>query len=460
METARIQGQKRDETLSVVGLGKLGLCMAGVFAEAGYGVIGVDVNPALIDEVNAGGVPYVEPLLAEVLANASGRLTATSDYGHAISNTDTTFIVVATPTQQDGTYGNDQLRAALTSIAEVLRDKPTHHNIVVSCTVMPGTIDNEMIPLVERISGKPLGEGWSIAYNPEFIAMGNVIRIFSEPDFVLVGETDSRIGQRLEEIYGVICPNDPPVSRMNVINAELAKISLNCFVTTKITYANMLAEMCEALPGANVDVVSKAIGQDTRIGPKVLKGGLGFGGPCFPRDNRAFVRLAKDHGVHGDLAHQTHLTNLHQVDRLKAWLIEELDEGMTVAVLGLAYRTDTPLVEESQALMLAVALAEKGFTVRVHDPVALESAREEVGDLLAYHETAEKAVEGAHAVVVTMMDPQYKNLEWQALRPSMAEKPHLFDIWRLYHGQDLTGWQYHPLGVGPAATKDSEGEKR
>lgn len=449
MEGKRKQGSLRDEAVSVVGLGKLGLCMAGVFAEAGYNVLGVDVNPELIKIVNDGDVPYIEPLLDEVLANSRGRLKATDSYQEAIIGSDTTFIVVATPTRDDGTYGNEQLEAALKSIAEVIREKKSHHHIVVSCTVMPGTIDKEMIPLVEKTSGKKLGKGWSIAYNPEFIAMGNVIRIFTEPDFVLVGESDPDIGTRLEEIYGVICPNNPPVSRMNIINAELAKISLNCFVTTKITYANMLAEMCEALPGANVDVLSKAIGQDTRIGGKVLKGGLGFGGPCFPRDNRAFVRLANDLNVRAELADQTHLTNKWQIERLRRWVRTELgDPKGTVTILGIAYRPDTPLVEESQALQLGEYLADEGFEVRLHDPVALENAKKELGDKVSYHQDVNAAIDGADAVVVTMMDPVYRELTMKNYADRMKPGAHLFDLWRLYIDQDSEGLTYHPLGVG------------
>lgn len=434
--------------LSLVGLGKLGLCMASVYAEAGYRVIGIDINDPLIDMVNRGEVPYIEPRLAETLAGTEGRLTATKNYRDAILQTDTTFIVVATPTQTDGTYGNEQLTAALRAIAEVLREKETKHRIVISCTVMPGTIDREMIPLLEEVSGKRLNEGFSVAYNPEFIAMGNVIKIFTEPDFVLVGESEAEIGEELENIYKVTCPNDPPVSRMNIINAELAKISLNCFVTTKITYANMLAELCEALPGANVDVVSSAIGQDTRIGSKVLKGGLGFGGPCFPRDNRAFVRLSHDHGVDAALANQTHLTNMWQVERLRKWISGEISPGTTVAVLGLAYRPDTPLVEESQALQLAEFLADHGYTVRVHDPVALENAQQVLGDKVSYHQDIFDTIRGADAAVVTMMDKQYRALRASDFSDHLVNNGHLFDLWRLYYDDERNGIQYHPLGVG------------
>jgi UDPglucose 6-dehydrogenase len=437
-----------ETSLSLIGLGKLGLCMAGVLGEAGYKVYGVDVNQDLIDMVNRGEVPYKEKDLDRVMANSKGKLFATRDYREAILNSDLTFIVVATPTQADGTYGNEQLEASLRSIAQVIREKDSVHHIVVSCTVMPGTIDNEMIPLVEEVSGKKLNEGFTIAYNPEFIAMGDVIRIFTYPDFVLVGESNDEIGQRLEEIYGKICPNNPPVSRMNIVNAELAKISLNCFVTTKITYANMLAELCEALPGGDVDVVSKAIGQDTRIGGKVLKGGLGFGGPCFPRDNRAFTRLAKDHGIDAALARQTHETNQWQVERLRKWIASETPEGAKVAILGLAYRPNTPLVEESQALIMAEFLADNGYTVNTHDRFALDLAKKEAGDKLNYFESIDDAVKGVDAVVVTMMADEYKALNADYFKKMMENKGQVFDFWRLYRGQDFGNIRYLPLGIG------------
>ncbi|MDP8207398.1 MAG: nucleotide sugar dehydrogenase [Candidatus Electryonea clarkiae] len=437
-----------NHNLSVIGLGKLGLCMAGAFAEVGYRVIGVDVNETLIDMVNAGEIPYVEPKLDRVLLNAGGRLFATSDYHEAITNSDTTFIVVATPTLPDGTYSNIYLENALQSIAEVVRDKTEKHRIVVSCTVMPGTLEKMVIPLLEETSGKKLGEGFSLAYNPEFIAMGNVIGVFTSPDFVLVGETDPEIGETLKDIYSVLCRNNPPVARMNLINAELAKISLNCYVTTKITYANMLSELCELLPGADVDTVSQAIGLDERIGGKVLKGGIGFGGPCFPRDNRAFVHLAEELGMDAGLARQTHNSNVWQLERLKKMVITRVPENSTITVLGVAYRTDTPLIEESQAFQLARFLAENGYKVRIHDPVALENARLELGELVEYYDDVRDAIKDADAVVITMMDKMYKSLTAKDFAILLNPGGHVIDPWRLYKEQDSDAISYHPMGIG------------
>ncbi|MDK9701383.1 MAG: nucleotide sugar dehydrogenase [bacterium] len=437
-----------EETLSVVGLGKLGLCMAGCLAEVGYPVIGIDVNPSLITSINNGEVPYVETDLDRVLKNARGKLRATLDYADAIQNSDTTFIVVATPTQSDGTYGNEQLEASLIAIAEQLKTKSKKHRIVVSCTVMPGTLNNSMVPLVERVSGKKLGIGFSLAYNPEFIAMGDVIRIFTHPDFVLVGESEPEIGQKLEEIYKVLCPNDPPISRMSLINAELAKISLNCYVTTKITYANMLAELCEKLPGGDVDVITKAIGQDLRIGGKVLRGGLGFGGPCFPRDNRAFVRLAADFGMNANLAKTTHETNRWQEQRIVEWIRSDLPVGSTIAILGAAYKPRTPLVEESQAMNLARLLAQIGYVIRLQDPLAIANAKLELGASVEYYEQIEAALQNADAAIVTILGEEYGRITAETFLNAMNKNGIVYDLWRQYRGQNFGSLRYRAVGLG------------
>src|SRR5262249_2828965 len=154
-------------------------------------------------------------------------------------------------------------------------------------TVMPGSTGGEIQAELERASGRKIGPDLGLAYNPEFIALGTVVRDMLRPDFILIGESDKQTGDLLEAIYERSCDNDPAIRRMSFVNAELTKISVNTYVTTKISYANMLAEMCDRLPGADVDVVSAAVGSDSRIGSKYIKGAIGYGGPCFPRDNKA-----------------------------------------------------------------------------------------------------------------------------------------------------------------------------
>ena len=180
-----------------------------------------------------------------------------------------------------------------------------------------------------------------LCYSPEFIALGNVIRDMLEPDMVLIGESDPRAGDVLERLYTGVCENDPPFRRMSLVNAELTKIAVNTYVTMKISYANALADMCERLPGADVEAVTDALGLDTRIGRKYLRGAIAYGGPCFPRDNKAFAVLARDLGAEPLLAEATDAVNVAQTDRLARIVQSRLENGDAVGILGLAYKPDT-----------------------------------------------------------------------------------------------------------------------
>src|SRR5580700_6057164 len=375
--------------ISVIGLGKLGAVLAGVMADKGHHVVGVDVNPASVTAINQGVSPVREPGLDEMIRRNASRMSATADVADAIARTDITFVVVPTPSGPDGTFSLQYVLNAAEPIAQGLRGKSGYHVVVISSTVMPGATGGEVLPLLERISGKKCGPDFGLCYNPEFIALGSVIRDMSTPDMILIGESDERAGATLEALYRTVCANHPPVARMNFVNAELTKISVNTYVTTKISYANMLAEVCEKVPGADCGVISRAIGLDTRIGRKYLKGAFGYGGPCFPRDNTAFARFAELHSVDAALAKATDEVNQRQVTRLAEIILEVLPQGETVGILGLAYKPDTEVIEESQGLMLALRLARAGCRVAVYDPAAMNNSRKSLGDCVEYSESVE-----------------------------------------------------------------------
>lgn len=247
--------------------------------------------------MNCGIAPIYEPGLQDLLNANQELLTGTNDYENAVMNSDVTFIVVPTPTESNGDFSLHYVLEAAKNIGDVLRKKQDYHLMVLTSTVMPGAIDKELRPYLESRSGKKCGQDLGLCYNPEFIALGTVIRDFLNPDFILIGESDSHSGEILESLYKQVCENDPPIARMCIINAELTKLAVNTYVTIKITFANMLARICERLPGADVDVVTSALGLDSRIGRKYLKGSIGYGGPCFPRDNGALKTLARSIGT-------------------------------------------------------------------------------------------------------------------------------------------------------------------
>ncbi len=297
------------------------------------------------------------------------RLSAVSDFGTAVSRTNATFVIVPTPSLPSGEFSLEYVESAMESIGRALRNKDDYHLVTLMSTVMPGSMDETVRPILERASGKVCGKEFGLCYNPEFIALGEVIKGLLEPDFVLIGESDDHAGSVLAQIQREVCNNSPPMERMSFINAELAKISVNSFVTMKMSFANTLAEICERTRGADVDKITTAIGKDRRIGSAYLKGALGYGGPCFPRDNVAFAGHAKKVGAQAILSLSTHEVNQCQVRRIvKLTENEGIHPPSKVGILGLTYKPETNITEASQALMLAQELMQRGFEVYAYDP--------------------------------------------------------------------------------------------
>jgi UDPglucose 6-dehydrogenase len=437
--------------VSVVGLGKLGACIAACFADRGFKVVGVDVSQRTIDLVNQGSAPVFEPGLQDLMTGARANLRATGDYRDAIRSTDATLIVVPTPSEDHGGFSLRYAVEAARSIGRVLRDKPGYHLVVLTSTVLPGSTEYAIKPVLEAESGKRCGVDFGLCYSPEFIALGSVIRDFLKPDFLLIGESDEDAGARLAELYSQVVDAMPPVARMNFVNAELAKISVNTYVTMKISFANMLAALCEQLPGGDVDKVTGALGLDTRIGPRYLKGAVGYGGPCFPRDNQALAYLARQLGHPAAFAEATDTFNRGVLDRLTAKVGEHVPTGGTVAILGLSYKPDTNVVEEAQGMLLAARLSAEGHNVVVFDPVAMESARTALGDTVAYAASLEEALGDADVVFITNPDRAYAELEPGAL----AGKPVVIDAWRLLRKSAEAAGARNYVALGVAA-QDTE----
>src|SRR5215471_1603547 len=416
--------------LSIIGLGKLGAPMASVMAHKGHTVVGVDVNAAFVGAINEGRPPVEEPRLADLIQANRERLSATQDYEAAILATDVTFIIVPTPSGPDGKFSMRFALSAAEKIGAALRKKNGWHVVVLSSTVMPGCTGGELVPTLEATSGKKCGVNFGVCYNPEFIALGSVVNDMLKPDMILIGESDARSGQILEDLYTGVCESNPRINRMNFVNAELTKLSVNTFVTTKISYANMLAEVCETLAGADVDVITQAIGCDTRIGRKYLKGAMGYGGPCFPRDNVAFSALARANGVPALLAEATDQVNKRQAPRLAEMLRSGLGTGGVAGILGLSYKPSTGVIEESQGMRVAQALLSDGIRVVVYDPAAMENAKSQLTGNVTFATSASECVRQADAFAITTSWPEFSKIS-----PADLERRNgsvlVLDCWRI-----------------------------
>ncbi len=358
---------KAIEAISVCGLGKLGGCIAATLAERGFEVVGVDIDPEKVRRINEGLPPVEEPLLAETIAAGRSHLRATTD-ARETTRTDATFFIPPSPSLPDGSFSTEFLLRAMQSVARAVRDAgKRNHLFVCSSTTTPGASDGILIPMLEKETGWACAHGFGFCYNPEFIALGNVIRGLLEPDLVLIGESDPESGAALEQMYRKYVRNKAQIARMSVISAELTKISVNSFITMKISFTNQLRMIAERFPKADIHAVLDAIGSDSRINHKYLRAGASFGGPCFPRDNRLLAYAAKQAGVQAPLAEATDAVNEATKEDLLTQVMSKLKPNDAVAVLGLAYKPDTYIVEESAGLFLAQNLKRHGYRVLIHD---------------------------------------------------------------------------------------------
>jgi UDPglucose 6-dehydrogenase len=423
--------------LSVVGLGKLGAPMAAVFAVRGHEVLGVDLNERFVQGINAGKPPVFEPGLQELLQKTDGRLMATTDVARAVAETDVLFLIVPTPSEPGGAFSLKYVHAAAQSIGQALRQRDDYFLVVLTSTVMPGDTGGQLVPALEKASGKRCPEDFGVCYSPEFIALGSVIRDFLNPDFLLIGESDVRAGDLLCQVYHGIHDNKPGMARMAFVNAELTKLAVNTFVTTKISYANMLAQMCERLEGGNVDAVTRALGLDARIGSKYLKGSVGYGGPCFPRDNIALTSLARRLGVEAPLPEATDRINQLQVPRLAELIRDSLPEGGCAGVLGLAYKPHTNVLERATGIELAQTLVKSGVTVAVYDPCALDAARAVLGDSARYGGSANEVAREVDVLVVCTPCAEFKEFTAEDLRRS-GKRVTVIDCWRMLDRKGLS----------------------
>ncbi len=435
-------------SVSVIGLGKLGAPMLAAIAARGVRAVGVDTDLAKVEAIGRGLPPVFEPRLAETLILAQGRLTATQSIEDAVRDTDITFIVVATPADADGTFSLRYALPVCEAIGRALAAKREYHLVAMTSTVMPGSTGGPVRQALERASGKRTGVDFGLCYSPEFIALGSVIRDFLNPDFLLIGESDPRSGAALESLYRIVCENRPPVTRMNLVNAEIAKLAVNTYVTTKISFANMLARLCEKVPGASVDVVTGAIGLDSRIGGKYLKGAISYGGPCFPRDNVALIALADRVGACSDLPRATHDFNRAQIHRLADIVQQHLGSGEAAGILGLTYKPHTDVTEEAAGLLLALELSDRKVRTIAFDPAGHARAASTLGNDVRLAKSAEECIVQSGVVVLATPWPEFLAIPVERWARSGSPRV-VIDCWRaLNQLESAKGIRYLGLGNG------------
>ncbi len=431
--------------ITMIGTGYVGLVSGTCFADFGLEVTCCDIDAAKIATLSAGSVPFYEPGLAEKMVQnvAAGRLQFTTDVGAAIRSADVVFIAVGTPALADGRTDLSYVDAVADEIG---RNLDRYKVIATKSTVPPRTGDR----IRERIREHAGADAeFDVASNPEFLREGSAIEDFMRPNRIVIGVDSQRAAQMMEGLYRPLYLIETPIVITSVPTAEMIKYASNAFLAVKISYINEIANLCEQL-GADVHVVARSMGLDGRISAKFLHPGPGFGGSCFPKDVSALVATAEEVGYDFLVGRAALAANARQrelmIDKIRAAVGGTLD-GMTVGLLGLAFKPNTDDTRESPAVAIAEGLLAEGARIQAFDPAAMDTARALLGDRVTYCNDAYDACADVDAVVIATEWNQFRNLDLGRMRASMRA-PVVVDLRNVYAPATMRELEFDYTSVG------------
>jgi UDPglucose 6-dehydrogenase len=433
------------ERISVFGLGKVGLVLSACLADSGHQVIGVDVDGHIIEDINQGQTHTAEPGVMERIQRSSERLIATFDAEKAVYESELTFVIVPTPSNTLGGFSLRYIRRACEQIGLALRRKRDYHVVAVVSTMLPGSSEYIVMPYLEKVSGHKIGDDLGYCYNPAFIALGEVVKGFVQPDYVLIGESDGKAGDRVLAVHKTMLRNHAPIARMSPIEAEITKIASNTHETMRVSFANMLFSLCTEIPGTNVDRITGALAH--RMGKRFFKGATPYGGPCWPRDNIALAVFMDAVGVPSTMPRTVDQFNTEHARYVLRKVLEMTHRGESVGLLGLAYKPGTPVIERSFAVDLAGWLVAEGRQVIGWDPLAIPQVRIVLDDKICYAESGDGCIRRSQVVVIVHPLRELSELDWSAVGDRTV-----IDCWRCLSPEQIAKIRdYRPLGQGVAA---------
>jgi len=399
--------------VSVIGSGYVGLVTGMGFAKLGNEVIFVDVDEGKISMINNAEPPIYEEGLEELMREFKGKYRATRDYREAILNSKVTFICVGTPSRDDGSIDLTYVKQAAEEIGKVLKEKTSYHVVVVKSTVLPGTTENVVKPILEDESGKKAFKDFGLAMNPEFLREGVALKDFLNPDRIVIGVQDERTREILEKLYQ---PIDAPKLFTDIKTAEMIKYASNAFLATKISFANEIGNICKKL-GIDSWKVFEGVGLDHRISPHFFRTGIGWGGSCFPKDVKALIRKAEEINEDPIILKAVVEVNERQPLKLVELLKKHVPElkGKTVGVLGLAFKPDTDDVRETRAYVVIKKLLDEGAKVLAYDPQAMKNFKRfypDVGERIEYASSAGNVLEKTEVVLIVTEWKEFEELDY------------------------------------------------
>ena len=433
--------------IAIVGTGYVGLVSGACFAEMGIDVTCVDINPEKIKCLLNGEIPIYEPGLDDLVKRnvEAGRLHFTTDLTTCLDNVEVVFSAVGTPPDEDGSA---DLQYVLEVARTFGRNIKKYTILVTKSTVPVGTAKKVKAVIEEELTKRDEQIDFEVASNPEFLKEGAAIKDFMSPDRVVVGVESDRAKKVMERLYRPFQMNNYRLYFMDIPSAEMTKYAANDMLATRISFMNDIANLCD-LVGANVDMVRKGIGADTRIGSKFLYPGCGYGGSCFPKDVKALARTAREYGYTMGVIEAVEAVNERQKEIVVKKLQDKLGtlRGKTIALWGLAFKPETDDMREAPALVVIEKLLEAGASVKVYDPVAMDECRRRIGDRVVYCKDMYDVVIDADALAVLTEWKEFRIPSWSVIKRVMKQ-PVLVDGRNIYSKDEVIaeGFEYAAIG--------------
>ena len=396
--------------ISFIGLGKLGLPLVCCLARSGNQILGVDKNEYILEKLNNNELPFYEPGLTDIFPH-NNLIGFTDSYSRAVEEAETSIILVNTQLGDSG-YSSEFVESALIDLSVNLKkSKKDYHLIIISSTVLPGSISN-LIHLVEKISGRKYGKGFGFAYVPDFVRLGNVIYDFKNPEFFLIGANNQRDFNMTRSIWEKFHDNEPPLKTLTLEEAEVSKVSLNAYIVSKIAFVNFLGQLCDGMNNVDVHKITDAIGLDKRISPYFFNFGTPYGGTCFPRDTAAFIKFASNRNRDAK-----HLKFVDEVNEdLYQSILSKCIKRKRVGIIGVSFKPDSPVVVGSPSARLIEDLLKSEFPHEI-DVFVYDELEESISNLNGFADkvyvckTAQQCVDRSDIVAIMHPDSKFSSLD-------------------------------------------------
>ncbi|WP_455276493.1 UDP-glucose dehydrogenase family protein [[Eubacterium] cellulosolvens] len=439
--------------VAVLGLGYVGLTMAAFLAERGIETLGFDSDKKKLAVIKSGKSPIHEPNLEGLVSKGlkSGELKLIENLDDVVKETHIAFITVGTPSNPDGSINLEQINTISESMGKSLRKVEEYYLIAVRSTVIPKTCERIIIPTIEESSGKKCGKSFGLCMNPEFLQEGSSVKDMRKPNRIVIGEFDDKSGSLLEDFYRSVYSDEfPSLLRTNLSNAELIKYANNAFLATKISFINSIANLCEKIPGSDIEAVAKGIGLDPRISPKFLKAGLGWGGSCIPKDLKALLSFAKELGIEMPVIKGALEINKFQ----PIWAINKAKKtlgslkGKQIAILGLAFKPNTDDIRDAVSIRIIDGLLQEGAFIRAYDPEAMDNFRRKFGEKIIFSSSIEECIEDAECCIIVTEWDEFSKIGPEVFKAKM-KRPLIIDGRRLFNNIEFSKKvEYLAVGIG------------